>query len=97
MNVYFCLTAACHTMQQCDRLLHHRHQDLVISRLLRLIELLDKFRMIRSTMIQSANLDLVGLQHPSLLQLLQGCGRSLTGIHELLTRNLGRLYLFIRF
>ena len=92
MDVYFRLTTRRHPMQQRDVLLHHRHQNGVIGRLLSLTEWFDIVRMIVTSMIQTPHFHFVSLQYLTLLQLLQRLRRSMTGIHQFFSRNLRWLH-----
>ena len=82
MDVYLRLSGARHAVQQRHLLLHHRHQNAVVCFLLGSAQGLDKFGTIFAAMIQPANLHLVGFQHPTLHQLVDGFRRHPAGIHQ---------------
>ena len=70
MDVNLCLTTGGDAMQQSDLLFHKRQQNLIIGILLGMTQRLNMFWVRSSSLIQSSHLNLIGLQHTTLHQLV---------------------------
>ena len=88
VDVEFGLSGAGDAVQQGDGLAHHGHQEGVVGVLLGGGEGVYEVGTVVAAVVQAAHLFLVRLEQLSALQLAQGVGGGLAGIHQLLAGDL---------
>ena len=84
VDVYLCLTTGCDSMKQCDVVLHHREENVVVCLSLGSTQSVHFLGMWFTRVIKSSHLLLVCLQHSPLHQHTDGGQCGVGGIHEFL-------------